>query len=128
MTELADEKRYLTLSEGIEGEIGNGTGFEAAKTMDEVVEDLAGGQDGGEVFEVIEVSWSDTGVPTAKVVTLEVGKKIAALIHEPEGGLSPDERPWVHPLAFAAGFEWTMTDHERADAKADYDRRLEQEE
>ena len=81
---------------------------------------LVDGEDDGRTFYIISVIIEG---PADKTFDLTPYMKsrlctLARRIDEIDG-VPPDERPWIHPLAFAGGFEWTQTDAEALQAEAD---------
>lgn len=120
---IKNTSRFITL-EMHDGDILNGDGHFAEMTIETLVTKLSDGEDDGDTTQVFELIWDEHGEVTVEIVTEKVAaqlKRNAECLDHPDG-VPPDEREWIHPLAFKAGFEWTPTEYEIADMKADHDR------
>lgn len=122
MTNLRNCRRYFSLHLWDRDTDLTTDGHTLAESMSELVGELYEGQDDGHTVMVLEVEWDAEGAASISIVTDAAVKALVARYEaedNPDGGLAPDDRPWLHPLAEQAGFQWTPTDSEVADMRAD---------
>ena len=122
MSNLHNCRRYFSLHLWDNDTDLTTDGHTLSNSMSDLVDDLYEGQDDGHTIMVFEVEWDAEGTGSISIVTDEAVKQLTARYgadDNPDGGLAPDDRPWLHPLAEKAGFKWTPTDSEVADMRAD---------
>lgn len=91
-------------------------------TLGAAVDWLADGEDEGRTVGVMEVEFDERGLMRGHDATDRAAQALCGRLRaqdDPDEGIPSDERPWVHPLATAAGFAWTPTDYELEDIAAD---------